>query len=92
MKKYYPYPSDKKSKKYFIITNDNKKVYFGDSRYEHYIEGHLDHDRRGKYMRRHRKNENWDDKDTPGFWSYQFLWWFPTCNQAYENIKKIYIN
>ena len=29
MIKYYPYKSDKPNKKYYIITNDNKKVYFG---------------------------------------------------------------
>jgi hypothetical protein len=29
MKKYFPYKSDKPNKKYYIITNDNKKVYFG---------------------------------------------------------------
>jgi hypothetical protein len=29
-KKYFPYVSiDRPSKKFFIITNDNKKVYFG---------------------------------------------------------------
>ena len=33
MKKYYPYKSDKPNKKYYIITNDNKKVYFGASNY-----------------------------------------------------------
>ena len=27
MNKYYPYKSDKPNKKYYIITNDNKKVY-----------------------------------------------------------------
>ncbi len=27
--KYYPYKSDKPNKKYYITTNDNKKVYFG---------------------------------------------------------------
>jgi hypothetical protein len=31
-KKYFPYPSDRPAKKFYIITNDNKKVYFGDSR------------------------------------------------------------
>lgn len=41
MKKYYPYPSDRKAKKFYIITDDNKKIYFGDSRYQHYTEGHL---------------------------------------------------
>jgi hypothetical protein len=30
MKKYYPYPTDKDGKKYFIITNTGKRVYFGD--------------------------------------------------------------
>ena len=29
MLKYHPYKSDKPGKKYYIITNDNKKVYFG---------------------------------------------------------------
>ena len=29
MIKYYPYKSDKPNKKYYIITNNNKKVYFG---------------------------------------------------------------
>ena len=29
-KKYFPYVSiDRPSKKFFIITNDNKKIYFG---------------------------------------------------------------
>ena len=28
LKKYYPFKSDKVGKKYYIITNDNKKVYF----------------------------------------------------------------
>ena len=31
MIKYHPYKSDKPNKKYFIITNNNKKVYFGAS-------------------------------------------------------------
>ncbi len=29
MIKYYPYKSDKPDKKYYIITNNDKKVYFG---------------------------------------------------------------
>jgi hypothetical protein len=34
--KYYPYKSDKPNKKHYIITNDNKKVYFGAAGYEHF--------------------------------------------------------
>ena len=33
MMKYYPYKSDKTTKKYYIITNQNKKVYFGAAGY-----------------------------------------------------------
>ncbi len=29
MKYYFPYPSDKPEKKYYIITKDNKRVSFG---------------------------------------------------------------
>ena len=29
MIKYYPYKSDKPDKKYYIITSNDKKVYFG---------------------------------------------------------------
>ena len=29
MKKYFPYKSDRPDKKYYIITNDYKKVFFG---------------------------------------------------------------
>ncbi len=33
IKKYFPYRSNKPNKKYYIITNDDKKVYFGASNY-----------------------------------------------------------
>ena len=33
MKYYYPYKSDKPDKKYYIITKDNKRVYFGAAGY-----------------------------------------------------------
>ena len=56
LKKYFPYPSDRPAKKFFIITNDNKKIYFGDSRYEHFTEGHLDERRKWAYISRHRRD------------------------------------
>ena len=39
---YYPYPSDKPNKKFYVYTKSGKKIYFGDARYEHYTDGHLD--------------------------------------------------
>ena len=94
MKIYYPYKSDKPDKKYYIITNTGKRVYFGSSNHENYSSGHLDEERKHRYIVRHKKNEDWTKSgiNTPGFWSYHYLWEFPTKKSAYENIKNIYIN
>ena len=87
--KYYPYVSDVPNKKFYIITNNYRRLYFGDSRYEHFTEGHLNEIRRKAYMNRHKKNENWNNIDSAGFWSYHYLWRFPTYKEAYEEIQKI---
>ena len=91
MKIYYPYKSDKPDKKYYIITNTGKRVYFGAVGYEDFTT-HKDEERKQRYIARHKKNEDWTDINTPGFWSYHYLWEFPTKKAAYENIKKKYIN
>lgn len=90
MIKYKPYPSDKPDKKFYIITKDNKKVYFGSTGYEHYTEGHLDVKRRDAYIKRHQKNEQkfWNNPDKASYWSLKYLWSYPTKEQAYSNIKK----
>ncbi len=93
MKKYYPYKSsDKPDKKYYIITNTNKKVYFGAAGYEDFTIT-KNEDQRQRYIARHKKNEDWTKSgiDTPGFWSRFYLWEKPTKKQAYENIKNIYL-
>ena len=92
MKKYYPYVSDKPNKKYFIITNTNKKIYFGAAGYEDFTT-HKDEERREAYRKRHEKNENWTASgiNTPGFWSYWYLWSLPSKKAAYENIKKKFL-
>ena len=87
MKIYFPYKSDKPSKKFFIITSTGKKVYFGAVGYQHYTEGHLDEKRKNAYFLRHKKKENWNDPNTAGFWSYHYLWEYPTYAKAYNNIK-----
>ena len=91
---YYPYKSDKPEKKYFIITNTStgKRVYFGQAGAEDFTI-HKTESRREAYRKRHEKNENWTKSgiDTPGFWSWHYLWEFPTKKEAYENIKKKYL-
>jgi hypothetical protein len=94
MKKYYPYKSiDKPEKKFYIITNDNKKVYFGAAGYEDFTT-HKDEARKQRYIARHKKNEDWTKSgiNSAAFWSRFYLWEYPTKKQAYENIKKKYIN
>jgi uncharacterized pyridoxamine 5'-phosphate oxidase family protein len=86
MKKYYPYKSDKDGKKFYIITNENKKVYFGAAGYEDFTT-HKDEARKQRYKARH-KNEDWDDINSAAFWSRFYLWEKPTKKEAYENIKK----
>ena len=97
MKIYYPYKSvDKPDKKYYIITNTNKKVYFGAAGYEDFTT-HKDEERKQRYISRHKKNESkfWNDPNTAAYWALKYLWTYPTKKEAYENIKKdlkIYIN
>jgi hypothetical protein len=89
--KYYPYKSNKPDKKYYIITNDNKKVYFGSSNYSDFTI-HKDEARRQRYVARHEKNESkyWNKSgiDTPSWWSLKYLWSYPTKEEAYNHIKK----
>jgi Tfp pilus assembly protein FimT len=87
MKKYFPYKSDRPDKKYFIITNDNKKIYFGQASASDFTL-HKDEARKQRYINRHKKNENWNNKDTAGFWSRWLLWEKPTIKESYDNIKK----
>ena len=87
MIKYYPYKSDKPEKKYYIITNSDKKVYFGAAGMSDFTK-HKDEARKQRYIDRHKKNENWNNKDTAGFWSRWLLWNKPTIKASYEDIKK----
>ena len=89
MKFYYPYPSDRPEKKYFIITNDNKKVYFGASSYQDYTQ-HKNLIRKNAYIQRHQKREDWGKSgvNSSGWWSYHYLWSYPTKEEAYKKIKE----
>ena len=93
MIKYYPYKSDKPDKKYFIITNNNKKVYFGQAGASDMTQ-HKDALRKERYIKRHSKmNENWGKSgiNTAGFWSRWLLWNLPTIKESYEDIKKRFL-
>ena len=64
MLKYHPYKSDKPNKKYYIITNNNKKVYFGQAGASDFTI-HKDEQRKQQYIDRHKKNESkyWNNQE-----------------------------
>ena len=92
MKTYWPYKSDKPEKKYYIITKDNKRVYFGAAGYSDMTQ-HKNEGRKNRYILRHEKNEDWSKSgiDTAGFWSRWLLWHKPTIKESYEDIKKRFL-
>ena len=94
MKHYYPYKSDKPDKKYYIITSNNKKIYFGQAGASDMTQ-HKDEARRQLYINRHKANEKqfWNKSgiDTPSFWAYFLLWNKPTISESYQYIKNKYL-
>jgi len=93
MKFYYPYPSDRPEKKYYIITNQGKKVYFGLARASDYTI-HKDPERKQRYIQRHKREEHlWNKSgiNSPSFWSRFLLWEKPTIREAYSYIKTNYL-
>ena len=92
MKTYWPYKSDKPEKKYYIITKDNKRVYFGAAGYSNFTK-HKDEERKQRYINRHKNNEDWSKSgiDTAGFWSRWLLWHKPSIKESYEDIKKRFL-
>jgi hypothetical protein len=54
IKYYYPYKSDKPEKKYYIITKDNKRVYFGAAGMSDFTM-HKDEERKQRYIKGHEK-------------------------------------
>jgi hypothetical protein len=88
MLKYHPYKSDKPEKKYYIITNSGRKIYFGAAGMSDFTH-HKNEARKNLYINRHKKNENWTKSgiDTAGFWSRWLLWNKKTIKESYNDIK-----
>lgn len=85
MKVYLSKPS-RKFKKYSVLIG-HKKINFGDDRYEDYTQ-HGDPKRKALYIQRHKKNEDWNNPLTAGWWSRYLLWEKPTLTEAIKDIKK----
>lgn len=86
-----PIPANDGIHKYMIVLRkDGKKVKtvkWGAIGYEHYTSGHLDAERKQRYINRHKNKENWNDEKTSGYYAYNHLWRFRTLNEANKWIK-----
>ena len=73
-------------KKYDALVN-GKTVSFGSAPYEDFTI-HKDEKRKDNYLKRHQKNEDWNDYETPGFYSRWVLWNLPTIEASIKDTIK----
>ena len=84
-------PSEKPGKKFTAIIDNKKSVNFGDKKYEDFTM-HKDNERKNRYINRHKKNEQWDNPHTPGFYSRWITWEKPTIKEAVANVNNKFKN
>ena len=85
--------SNKKDKKYDARIDGKKTISFGAKGMDDYTIT-KDDEQKQRYLDRHRKNENWNDHNTAGFYSTNLLWNKKTLtasvrdtNARFKNIK-----
>ena len=79
--------SNKKDKKFDAIINGSKTVSFGAKGYSDFTQ-HKDTKRKDRYLNRHKKNENWNDPLTAGFYATNLLWNQPTIKSSIAETNK----
>lgn len=83
-------PSTNKFKRFmasFLLDNGKTKiVHFGDPNYENFTI-HKDEKRKELYIKRHEKNENWNNPTTAGSLSRWVLWQKPTLEEGIKYYK-----
>jgi hypothetical protein len=71
----------------FSYHGKNKKVNFGDRRYDNYTI-HKNDERKRLYLLRHSKNEDWNNPMSAGSLSRFMLWNKKTLNESIEDYKR----
>ena len=66
-------PSKNKAKQLDAIISGGKTISFGAKGMSDFTI-HKDEERKGRYILRHKKNEDWEDPLTAGFYAYHVLW------------------
>ena len=87
--------SSNKKKKYMVKVKKDDQVYlihFGAKGYDDYTT--FPEDERDKkkeaYLKRHSKNEDWNDPLTAGFWSRWITWGEPTISASLKKTIKMF--
>ena len=78
---------DKKLKAVFTRNGTQKTVHFGAKGYSDYTK-HGDNKRKQNYLKRHKKNENWDNFYTAGSLSRHILWNKKSLDKSIKEYKK----
>ena len=83
--------SDKKNKKFDARIYGKKTISFGAVGYEDY-RTHKDPERKQRYLKRHKKNENPNDHNTASFYATNLLWNMPTLTGSIKDTNKKFKN
>ena len=84
-------PSSNPSKKYDAIIDDKKTISFGQRGASDYTK-HKDDERKQRYIARHKKNEQWDNINTAGFYSKNILWNKKTITESIRDTNNKFKN
>ena len=83
--------SSKPDKKYDAVIDDKKTISFGQKNASDYTK-HKDDDRKKLYENRHKKNENWSDPYTAGFYAKNILWNKKTITESIRDTNNKFKN
>jgi hypothetical protein len=79
--------SKKRDKKFDAIIDGKKTVSFGSAGMSDYTK-HKDAERKERYVNRHKKNEDWSNPKTAGFYAKHVLWNKPTLQASVADLNK----
>ena len=81
--------SSRASKKFMIITPEEKKIHFGAKNYEDYTI-HKNEARKHNYINIHSVNEDWTKKgiNKAGYWSCWILWNKETLEESIKDTER----
>jgi len=90
MEIYYLEISTRSDKKFMVkryYPTKGKIIHFGSALHEDYTI-HKDEIRKERYLKRHEKNENWNDLNKAGTWSRFILWNKPSIKDSIKDAEK----